>query len=841
MNRLKQIGWLVFGVWAFLCTGSLYGQTRSISGLVRDESTTSPIMFCTVVIKGADVGTMTDENGKFFIAVKPGFDTLLFSYIGYATDTLVINNNPSQYYTIQLESSGVDLGAVVVKPREEPAKAIMRKVIENKKLNDPGSIDAYVTRSYNKMEIDLGNLESLSDEDTIKKNKKPAEPQREKKENPYTVLLDHIDTTSDETHFLPFFLTETVSDFYYRESPKARKEIILASRTSGINNASASQLLGNYYQQFNIYDNYWFLLNKNFIPPITDAWNFFYRVDLADSTWIGNDWCYLIRFSPKQPQENTFKGYMWIADGSFAVKEIYMELDSAVNINYCKRAHFYQSFEHYHDSVWVLKEDRMLVEFLPMKNSASFIGRRTSIYDNHRFHPQVFDEVAHIKDDIVYDDGVINNDESFWKESRPDSLNVNEAGVYELVDSLQNIRSFMTVVDVYNTLMYGYWNLGYVRLGPFANAVSSNTIEGLRFRVGGKTGDLISKRIAVGGYLAYGIDDGKFKYGADMNVVIAKKPWQEFKFVYFNDLDVANNESVTFGEDNLLSGFYRRRETPQKIVDMEKLQWTYTKDWFWGLSNSLSLTNTYMHPLFDIYYFNNNDSLVSDITNTELRIGLRFAYRERFMFDNYRRYSLGTQYPKLELFYKQGITDLLGGGFNYRSVEINVWDYFTTASFGGTSYTMRAGKIFGTLPTLLLQTPRGNETYFMNHNNFNLMNEYEFVNDTYAELMVTHSFYGFFLNKIPYVNRLKLREVATFKLAYGSLSERNQQMNDFEKNAPPFYIGNTSMAGKPYMEAGVGIENIFKLVRVDAIWRLTYRNNPLAPNFGVRVGVNLDI
>lgn len=399
----------------------------------------------------------------------------------------------------------------------------------------------------------------------------------------------------------------------------------------------------------------------------------------------------------------------------------------------------------------------------------------------------------------------------------------------------------MTVVDVYNTLMYGYWNLGYVRLGPFANAVSNNEIEGLRIRVGGKTGDLISKRFSIGGYMAYGFEDKKFKHGADMNLVIAKKPWQEFKFVYINDLDVANNENVTFGEDNLLSGFYRRKETPQKIVDIEKLQWTYTKDWYWGLSNSISLSNTFYHPLFPVFYYNRNDSLVTNITNTELRLGLRFAYRERFMFDNYRRYSLGTKYPKIELYYKRGIHDFLSGDFNYQALEVNIWDYATFASFGGTSYTIRAGKIFGTLPTLLLQSPRGNETYFMNHNNFNLMNEYEFVNDTYAEVMITHSFFGFFLNKIPYVNRLKLREVATFKLAYGTLSEGNQEMNDFAKNQAPYYIGNTSMGGKPYMEAGIGVENIFKLVRVDAIWRLTYRNNPLAPNFGVRLGVNLDI
>lgn len=832
---LRYVQFLCVTAFCLLAT-SLYGQSRTISGDIIDARTGESLMFAGVFVPEADIATQSDESGKFSLIVPQGSDTLIVTNIGYVTDTVILTKAAAQTLHIALEQSMQELNTMIVRPREEPAKAIMRKVIENKKYNDQQHLTAYKTRGYNKIEIDLGNLESLTDYDSI-----PVDTgKKEKRPNPYTVLLDHIDSTSDETYFLPFFFTETVSDFYYRKNPKTRKEVIVASRTSGINNASATQILGNYYQQFNLYDNYWFLLSKNFIPPITDAWNFFYRVDLADSTWIDNDWCYLIRFQPKQQQENTFRGYMWIADSSFAVKEISMELDSAVNINYCKRAQFYMLFDHYNDSAWVLKEDRLVVEFLPIKNSASFIGRRTTYYSDYHFDPNVFDEVVRYKDDIVYNDSVINNNEDFWRSVRPDSLTSNETGVYELVDSLKNIKSFMTVVDVYNTLMYGYWNLGYVRIGPFANMVSSNEVEGFRVRIGGKTGDLISKRLTIGGYGAYGFDDRKFKYGAEFHAVIAKKPWQEFDFKYINDLDVSNNESVTFGEDNLLSGFYRRRDTPQKIVDIEKYQVTYKKDWIWGISNSISLTNTHMHPLFDIYYYN-NDSLHTNITNTELKLGLRFAYREKFMFDNYRRYSLGTKYPKLEIYYRIGIPDLMESDFRYTGIEVNIWDFFTTGSIGGTSYTLKAGKIFGTLPTLLLETPPGNETYFMNHANFNLMNEYEFVNDTYAELFLTHSFYGFFLNKVPYVNKLKLREVATFKLAYGGLSDANAAMNDHLKDVAPYYIGNTSMTNKPYMEAGIGVENIFKLIRVDAIWRLTYRNNPLAPNFGVRLGVNLDI
>ena len=828
-KKINQTFWTI--VLFLLFPVVSFAQTRSIEGHVYDNETKQPIPLATVIIKNTNFGVYTAEDGEFYINTALSNDTLLISYIGYYSDTVILSKQQSQKFTIYLKPQNFNLYEVVIKPREDPARVLMKKVIEHKKENDYHNIDGYKTRAYTKIELDLGNLvlDNMNAEDNVRKK------------NPYNVLIDHIDTLNDETNYLPFFFTETLSDLYFRESPKARKEVIVASRTSGINNASASQILGNYYEQYNIYNNYWFIINKNFIPPVTDSWNFFYKVELTDSAFIDNYWCYKIDFSPRQKQENVFEGYMWIADDDFAVKEVYMSLDSAANINYYKRAVFYQEYEKVDDKHWVLKQDKILGEFLPMQNSASVIVRKSTTYQSYAFAADIFDEVVKLRDDIVYTDSVINNDEQFWASIRPEALNTNETGVYELVDSLQNIKSFMTIVDLYNTLMYGYWNLGYVRIGPFANMVSNDEVEGLRLRLGARTGDLISKRMSLGGYLAYGIKDNAFKYGGDFNIVVNKKPWQQFKFSYENDLDVSSNEGVTFGEDNILSGFYRRRDTPQKILDHEKIRGHYEKDWIWGLSNSVTFTSVKMQPLFDIYYYNQHDSLVSDINNAELDFGLRFAYREKFLFDNYRRYSLGTNYPVINFHYKMGIPDIGSSDFKYTALEFSIDDYFLLGSFGATDYSIKAGKVYGNLPTLLLESPPGNETYFMNHGNFNLMNEYEFVMDTYAELFLTHSFHGFFLNKIPLIQKLKLREVATFKMVYGKLSADNTAANNYLKNVEPFYIGNTAPSPKPYMEAGIGVENIFKLIRVDAIWRLSYRNNPLAPNFGVRVGVSLDI
>jgi len=820
MNRI-----LLLGCFLFVCSFSFAQGIITITGYVQNEQNGQPIELANIIIKNTDKGTATDEDGKFFIQTTNNNDTLIVSYIGFENAEIILSDEPNQFYTIRL-SSGYDLDEIIIKPKEDPAKALMKLVIAHKKDNDPEQIEGYKARGYNKIQLDLGNLNP--DNDTAD-------------DDEFRLLKDYIDSTSDETTFLPFFFAETVSDYYFRKNPKTKKEVILASRTSGINNASVSQVLGNYYEHFNIYDNFWYLLSQNFIPPVTDTWNFFYRVNLVDSAYVENDWCYKIIFEPKQKQENVFSGYLWIASGSYAVKEIYMRLDSSANINYYKRAAFHQTFDNLNDSVWVLKNDELIVEFAPFKTSTSVIARKTTVYSDYTLNANVFDEVIQFKDDIVYHDSVINNDEAYWADIRPQELNTNELGVYEMIDSLQNIKTFNSIVEIYNTLMYGYWDLGYVRIGPLANIASQDDVEGLRLRLGGKTGDLISKRFSIGGYLAYGFKDDAFKYGSEFSYVISKKPWQQFRFNYENDLDINSSDAVTFGEDNLLSGFYRRRDTPQKIIGQEKYRWYYEKEWIWGISNTLTLTSNNMHPMFDIYYASENDSIVTDINNTELKIGLRFAYREKFLFDNYRRYSLGTIHPILKIDYAVGIKGFLESDFNYQAIEMTVYDDFPVRSFGVFDYRVKIGKIFGTLPSLLLESPMGNETYFFTDHSFNLMNEYEFMTDTYAEIFLVHNFYGFFLNKIPLIRKLKLREVASFKLAYGELSKSNTAINNYSKNIEPYYISNSAPSPMPYMEAGIGLENIFKLIRVDAIWRLSYRNNPLAPNFGIRLGVNVDI
>ncbi|MBK7037188.1 MAG: carboxypeptidase-like regulatory domain-containing protein [Bacteroidetes bacterium] len=110
----------------------LNSQNITITGSVKDESTSEPIQFSNVFLKNAHKGTTTDETGKFSIQSSIPFDTLIITYIGYKTDTILLNKEINQQYNVYLIPNNFDLNEVVIKPKEEPAKVLMRKVIENK-------------------------------------------------------------------------------------------------------------------------------------------------------------------------------------------------------------------------------------------------------------------------------------------------------------------------------------------------------------------------------------------------------------------------------------------------------------------------------------------------------------------------------------------------------------------------------------------------------------------------------------------------------------------------------------------------------------------------------------
>lgn len=835
---------------------SAQAQKITITGKVMDELSDEPIPFANIVLNGTTRGTTTDFDGTYTLKTDRVADSLVVSVIGYPKTMKYISEENNQVVNFRLGRSEVLMETFVVEAGENPAHIILRKIIKNKKNNDiVKSFDNHYYESYNKLELDITNISEKT------RNRKFFKP--------FQFIFENVDSTSEERPFLPMFLTETLSDYYHKKNPNNSKEVIRASKVSGFKDKSITQFLGNMYQNIDVYDNFIKIVNKSFASPIANGGLTYYKYSLRDSAFIDNRWCYFITFKPKRRQDNAFIGDFWVADTTFAIKRISMQLNAKnANINFIKKLSVFQEYAQTYDTVWVRTKDKLVIDFIAQEDKAGVVGRKTTTFRKHKFNsPEVinfFDKAA--AGETLVNEDVFDKNADFWVEARHEELSANETKVYAMVDTLKDMPIVKTYIDIVRTVVSGYKRLGKIKIGPYFKLFSYNQVEGIRTRLGVRTSPLFSDRIEFGVYGAYGFRDKAFKYGADALFVVSSKPRQTLSIAYWDDLDLQAQNEEEFSQDNFLIGLVRNQKIPQKLIREEAVSTSYTRDWAPGLSTELRATYKDSDPYFP-YYFHNNGATDagmppdSTFRTAELGLKLRFAHKEKFIEGKFRKVSLGSKYPIVNLFYTAGFKGVLGSDFNYHKLELNIFDRLPMGTWGTTEYILSAGKIFGTLPFPLLEVHPGNETFFFNKFSFSKMHHYEFISDTYATLFLTHHFDGFWFNRFPLLRKLKMRSLFFAKIMVGSLSQENQEANprfvdgeggEFEQFGGMFERNNwtakSASLSKPYVEVGVGIENILRLIRVDVVWRLTYtedeyvqvpgfNDNPAIP--GVRAGIQL--
>ena len=735
LHRLFAIAFLL------LASNDLFSQQLLLKGRVIDRHTEEPLPFVNVYLQGTTIGTTTNLEGFYSLISKKISDTLVASAIGYDKGKKNVTEKAEQILNFKLDRSNINLSEVVILAGENPAHEILRNIIDNKAGNNKESLDFYQFEVYNKLELDI---DDISDEFMQKKYFRP-----------FSFIFENIDSMSEEKPFLPVFLTESLSDFYFRANPHSQKEIIKASKISGVKNESVTQFLGSMYQDINIYDNWIPVLGKTFISPISASGFYYYKYYLIDSAFIDNYWCYQINFKPKHKGDNTFIGDFWVNDTTYAIKKISMQVDENVNLNFVERLSVFQEFIPV-DSIWMLKKDKLIIDFITTDKTPGLIGRKATSYDKFNINDSTTNNIFRETQDIIVSEDVFDKDESFWQQARHEELTDNEEKIYALVDTLKSIPLFKTYLPVVTILVSGYYIVGKVEIGP-----------------------------------------------------------------YFN----------------IFSGFYRRR-IPQKLIRIEEKKVFYNREWNFGYSNKLSFSNRIINPYFDFEYIRGGDTpnqdTVTILNTSEVLFNARFAYHEKFVSGEFSRISLGTKYPVIQLQYTKGLRDVLESQFDYHKIEVNISDNFSINPIGTFYFIIEGGKVIGTLPYLLLEVHPGNETYFYSKHAFNNMNLYEFISDTYAKIYVSHHFGGFLFNKIPGVRKLKLRSLVAGKAVIGNINPANLANNTTDINTftIPYPI--------PYMEVGGGIENILKILRLDATWRLNYFTGPNVTPFSVRLSLQLE-
>jgi len=788
-----------------------------IRGRIEDRNTAEGIPFGIAFFSKSGIGTGADAEGNFTFELDSlPSDTLQIQAMGYSTVKKILKKSQHDYsYIIELSRSANSLSEfTLTASSEDPALALVHHIIARKPYNNPDKVENYQYEAYNRLEADLQRMsyETFSKIPLLKS---------------YKFIYSSLDTVSEGEPYLPLYLTETISDFYFRGHPRKQREFIRASMVQGVNNESIVKYLGTLYQNVNIYKNYIPVFDKKFISPISNDGPFFYHYKIRDTQQIYGHRAILVQFIPRRAGESCFTGDFWVIDSVYAIQRVSMDVSKLANLNWVDRVSLFQEFAP-EDSTWFCIKDKFIANFTiyNSKKLPGFIGRKTTTYHHIKLNSPQTDSVLddpQWREDVIKNDSAKNKSRAWWAANRPDSLTKNEQAINKMVDTITKMRITTVYKNTITFLASGVKDIGPLQLGPYFYIYSNNPVEGHRFRISLGTPRSI-KDAHITGFLAYGDKDRRFKFGGTGLWILQRNPRMYVYGYYVHDVNQFTNYYDQFGTDNIFSTVFRKPGVPYKLAFSDDERFEFYKQYFSRFSHMLILQHRQYTPYAPLpsegVFYDRNGNPSSSVISSEVGVDLRYAYKEKYLDGQYLRVNLGSKYPVVHLEFTAGLKNVINSAYNYQKLRFSVTENINIPPFGHLYYNIFAGKYFGTLPYPLLEIHPGNEYYYYNQYAFQMMNNYEFISDKYVGFNIEHNIGGGIFNHIPAVKFLKLRQFWTAKGVVGDLSLQNQALN-FNKG----YEFRT-LKGDPYLELGTGISNIFQVFRVDFVWRVTPKPLP---------------
>lgn len=829
---------------------SSFAQQTVVSGTVTDAKTKETLPYVSFLISGSTKGGRTDLDGKYKIVVEGSSTEIKFSYIGYKTQARTVKAGGPQIINIQLESESTQMDEVVIragkKPKysnkENPAVELIRKVIANKDRNRMESYDYVSYSKYERMQFSLSNVSDKFKNRKIFKN--------------YQFLFQHQDSAKiGGKTLLPVFQQEKLSDNYFRKDPEKMKTIVKADKQVNfderfIDNKGLSTYFERMYQDINIYDNNISVVSNQLLSPIADGAPAFYKFFITDT--LVNKQLIELSFTPRTKTDLLFEGKIYITmDGNYAVQNAFLTVNKDINLNFVRALEAKLEFAQNPDKRYHLSKSNLIVDFGISKNGGTgFTSERTVTFNDYLINQPSPDTLFNGSSQLIVAADADKKSDLYWADNRPEALSAADAKIYGNLDTLQSIPSFRRTMDVVTLLFAGYKDFGPFEMGPVNTFYSFNEVEGFRLRLGGRTTTALSKRYYFETYGAYGFTDQKWKYFLSGTYSLNNKSIYAFPQNYLRasvqrDTKIPGQELQFVQEDNFLLSFKRGENNMRLYNDFYRLD--YVHEFENHFSYSLGLRKWKQSPAGSLYFSDAGHGKfdgLNQINTSEVSLQLRYAPHEKFYQGKIYRTPIVDKYPVFNLRYTAGIKGLAGGEYSYHNFMGSIDKRLYLSQLGYTDMTLEGAYIVGQVPFPLLSIHRANQTYAYQLNSYNLMNFLEFVSDHYASINIDHNFNGFFFNKVPLLNKLKLREVMSFKALYGGLrAENNPAKNDaamqFVRNPDGVQITN-SLNNEPYMEGSVGVGNIFKILRVDMVKRFTYLDNPMVSEWGIRARVKFD-
>ena len=802
-------------------------MVTTVTGRVIDRATQEPIEFAIVRFKGLAEGATTDSAGYFALVTHEHVTTVTVSLLGYKPYDAAIKGGQSNKITIPLTSDNIQLKEVLIKPKKHKriidttALIIYHHVVDNKARNRPTNIESYHFEEYTKIDYSLLQI--------------PAKLQNSHFIRPFRFFFDQVDTTEAGTPYTSLLTQEEVSEEYYTKTPERKRRLIHYKRISGIKSPNVVKLLSFQFGSLDVYQNTNILFLLSFVAPFSPAARLTYDFHVLDTAKIDGRTSYKLNFVGRNPNDPNFKGYAWIDSATWAIRHIFLRPNEHANLNFVRDYDIEQDFKLVNDSSWMMTGETLKAEGNLIKSMKALSVKIDKSTERRNIKTGVAIPPAyiHVPDEII-DQDAYKKKFTYIDTARFDTLTKTEKLVYFHFDTLHTVPKYKELKWVYSLFTTANLKAGPIEFGRLYKAVSRNAIEDYRIRMGVRTNYDFSSKMLLSAYGAYGIKDKAWKYEGDARFFLPTRydRWHSIEFEYKRDMTVLGNENAFLTFDNVLTLFSKTLDT---VVKTREINITYERDWFKGLSTVayfqsrkfFSTPGNFDYKTFD---YPTQSYIPKDFFTTEFSASLRWCKTERY-FDGYTyRYFIQTKAPTIIFKYVIGVKDLFQGDYNYQKFTLEFDHRWQIPVIGHSVIYARAGYIYGNAPYAVAFLNSSNIGFIRDSYSFQLTRPFEFVTDKFLQIWYEHYFDGLLFNRIPYIKRFHLREFIMCKMMVGGFSDHNASLMVMP-------AGMSTPGPLPYIEAGIGVENIFKVIQLNFIWRCTYLNSPGAPNFGFKIGI----
>lgn len=846
---LRQLlKYVIYVMLIIFSSANIYSQhpvaPTTITGIVRDSISHEPIPYAAIFFKGSDKGLLANENGEFNMTTSTNFISLSVSTMGYKEKEVYVNKGKTNELVIDLVPTGVALKEVVVKYKKDkyskknnPAVIFMEKLRARKKLYDPKNHEYYSFDKHTKINLGLNNFSEEQKKNWIMKK--------------FSFIFDYLDTSEvSGKPILNVSVKEKISTEYYRKKPHNEKELVQGNKSAGIDEVfdqeSIQRFLEDVFREVNIFENDITIMQNRFVSPLSSIGENFYKYYLTDTIPIDGVNCIELSFVPFTPESFGFTGriYVPVEDTTLFIKRVKLNVPKSINLNYVENIYMTQDFEKAPDGSRLKTKDDMTVEFQIMPSTQGLYARRLTKYRNHSFESPQNIEIFNQEGRTLLAENALYMPEQFWNDNRQIPIKESENSISKMLVRLREVPIYYWTEKVVVTLISGYIPTrernSKFDFGPMNTTVSGNPIEGVRLRVGGMTTANLSKNLFSRGYVAYGLKDKKLKYQAELEYSFNDKKYHSMEFPVHSiklshsyDVDQIGQHYFFTNADNVFLAL--KRQSNDKMTYLRSSNMQYTLETQSGFSVSAGLKYDTQEATKWLPFEDGFGNIYKKYNEASFNVTLRYAPGEKFYQTKNYRIPINLDAPVFTLTQTYAPKGLMNSLTTINKTELSIQKRFWFSAFGYTDIILKAGKIWSEVnyPNLLI--PNANLSYTIQPESYTLMNAMEFANDQYLSWDLTYWANGAIFNRIPLLKYLKLREVFSFRGLYGKLSDQN---NPEYNNSLFRFPENTNckpMEKKPYMELGVGLDNILTILRLDYVWRLTYRDVPGIDKSGLRI------